>query len=76
VSVSLDRISTNQELMDMMFDMKFAVTGADEPMVSKMDEIVFVMEDVDAASSVVYVQQHTPRALVGHEQLPSNKFTD
>ena len=28
----------------MMFDMKFAVTGADEPMVSKMDEIVFVME--------------------------------
>ena len=56
MSVSLDRISTNQELMDMMFDMKFAVTGADEPMVSKMDEIVFVMEDVDAASSVVCVR--------------------
>mmetsp|Transcript_9528 Transcript_9528/g.24555 ORF Transcript_9528/g.24555 Transcript_9528/m.24555 type:complete len:748 (+) Transcript_9528:52-2295(+) len=59
VSVSLDRISTNQELMDMMFDMKFAVVGADEPMVSKMDEIVFVMEDVDAASSVVYAREGT-----------------
>lgn len=40
----------------MMFDMKFAVAGADEPMVSKMDEIVFVMEDVDAASSVVFAR--------------------
>merc|ERR1719262_1530708 len=31
VAVSLEKVRTNQELMDMMFDLSFSVRGEDEP---------------------------------------------
>ena len=37
-----------------MFDLVFAVPGEDEAVRMRFDNIVFVMEDVDAASKVVY----------------------
>eukprot|EP00041_Stephanoeca_diplocostata_P018672 m.392766 g.392766 ORF g.392766 m.392766 type:complete len:799 (-) comp21085_c0_seq1:478-2874(-) len=77
VSVSLDRIGTNQELMDMMFDNRFNVMNEDEPMVSKMDEIVFVMEDVDAASSVVYARDGAnPSVAMPHSNVVASKEED
>lgn len=57
VSVSLEKIKTNQELTDMMFDLAFSVQGEDEPIRMKFDEVVFVMEDVDCASKVVYARK-------------------
>ena len=54
VDVPLTKVKTNQELFDKMFDLVFAVPGDDEAVRMRFDNIVFVMEDVDAASKVVY----------------------
>lgn len=54
VSVNLARIETNQELMDIMLDQKYAVEGEDLPVKLPFSKTVFVMEDVDAACSVVH----------------------
>eukprot|EP01047_Picozoa_sp_COSAG01_P090319 COSAG01_NODE_22198_length_867_cov_1.466146_1_plen_243_part_10 len=53
VSVPLGRLKTNQELMDCIFDQSFRVPGEDMPIKLDFGKVVFVMEDVDAASSVV-----------------------
>ena len=39
-----------KELMDMMFDLSYSVSGEDEPFKMKFNEVIFVMEDVDCAS--------------------------
>ena len=54
VSISLSRIETNQELMDIVFDQSFAVKGEDMPIKLSFKDIIFVMEDVDAASPIVH----------------------
>jgi len=56
VDVPISKVKTNQELFDIMFDLVFAVPGEDEALRMKFDNIVFVMEDVDAASKVVYAR--------------------
>lgn len=53
VNVPLARIATNQELMDIMFDQQYAVLGDDVPIKLGFKDVIFVMEDVDAASKVV-----------------------
>lgn len=53
VTIPLSRIETNQELMDIMFDQSFPVRGEDMPVKLSFKDVIFVMEDVDAASSVV-----------------------
>jgi chaperone BCS1 len=57
ISVNLAKVKTNQELMDLFFDMVFPVRGSDVPLKLKFSQVVFVMEDVDAASSVVYARK-------------------
>ena len=67
VSIPLPQIKTNQELMECMYDPIFRTIGIDENQIPTrlgLDEIIFVMEDVDCASSVVqtrrnYQQFHT-----------------
>lgn len=53
VSIPLARIETNQELMDIVFDQTFAVKGEDIPLKHSFKDVIFVMEDVDAASPIV-----------------------
>ncbi|DAZ95414.1 TPA: hypothetical protein N0F65_006304, partial [Lagenidium giganteum] len=53
VTISLSKIKTNQELMDAIFDLRFKVRDMDSPMTMSFKDIVFVMEDIDAASTVV-----------------------
>ncbi|KAL3657808.1 hypothetical protein V7S43_017189 [Phytophthora oleae] len=53
VNISLGKVKTNQELMDAMFDLRYAVDGLDLPVRMGFKDIVFVMEDIDCASSVV-----------------------
>ena len=69
VSVPLSKIKTNQELMDVMFDQSFKVVNTlksnddddnDMPIPLNFAKIIFVMEDVDAASSVV--QRRAPKS--------------
>eukprot|EP00927_Polykrikos_kofoidii_P077524 TRINITY_DN74460_c0_g1_i1.p1 TRINITY_DN74460_c0_g1~~TRINITY_DN74460_c0_g1_i1.p1 ORF type:complete len:615 (-),score=126.06 TRINITY_DN74460_c0_g1_i1:303-2147(-) len=54
VDVPLTKIRTNQELFDIMFDLQFKCEGEDDITRLAFDDAVFVLEDVDAASSVVY----------------------
>lgn len=56
VSIPLSRIETNQELMDIVFDQAFAVKGEDMPIKLSFKDIIFVMEDVDAASPIVHAR--------------------
>mmetsp|Transcript_18010 Transcript_18010/g.38408 ORF Transcript_18010/g.38408 Transcript_18010/m.38408 type:complete len:588 (+) Transcript_18010:3-1766(+) len=71
VSVPLSKIKTNQELMDVMFDQSFRCVNTSK---SKNDDdseisvaltfkkVIFVMEDVDAASKVVQRRAPKPEA--------------
>lgn len=56
VSVNLAKVKTNEELMDLFFDLVFPVKGAEFPLTLNFENVVFVMEDIDAASKVVYAR--------------------
>ncbi|KXZ51383.1 hypothetical protein GPECTOR_12g345 [Gonium pectorale] len=54
ISVPLSKIATNQELMDIVFDNKLQIQNSSDSAISlPFNKTIFVMEDVDAASSVV-----------------------
>ena len=53
VNVPISRITTNSELMDVFFDQRYHVHGVDVPVKMGFKDVIFVMEDVDAASKVV-----------------------
>jgi DNA polymerase III delta prime subunit len=57
VSIPLARIETNQELMDIVFDQSFAVKGEDMPIKLSFKDVIFVMEDLDAASPIVHSRE-------------------
>jgi chaperone BCS1 len=54
INIPLSRLTTNQQLMDLMYDLKLAVVGQDTAAALTFDDVVFVMEDVDAASHIVH----------------------
>lgn len=56
VSVNLAQVKTNEELMDLFNDLVFPVRGAELPLALNFENVVFVMEDIDAASKVVYAR--------------------
>ncbi|KAJ0390162.1 hypothetical protein P43SY_011755 [Pythium insidiosum] len=62
VSISLAKIKTNQELMDSMFDLRYKVDGLDLPVKMTFEDVVFVMEDIDCASSVVNAREPAARS--------------
>ena len=53
VSIPLAKIKTNQELMDMILDQRFAVAGEDLDIRLRFQNTIFVMEDVDCANKIV-----------------------
>lgn len=57
VSVNLARLETNRQLMDVLFDLVFPVEDGEFPLKMHFEEIIFVMEDIDAASKVVYARE-------------------
>ncbi|CAM9104163.1 unnamed protein product, partial [Ectocarpus fasciculatus] len=70
VSISLSRIETNQELMDIVFDQSFLIKGEDMPIKLGFKDIIFVMEDVDAASPIVHARS------VGEKDEETEKTSD
>jgi len=52
INIPLAQIKTNQMLMDIFYDLKLKVDGHDTPQYQFKD-ILFVIEDVDAASKIV-----------------------
>ncbi|CAN0083822.1 unnamed protein product, partial [Ectocarpus sp. 8 AP-2014] len=61
VNVPLGRIKTNQELMDIVFDQRFPVVGEELPVTLGFENVIFVMEDVDAASPIVQSRERSKR---------------
>jgi len=53
VSVPLGKISTNKELMSLFYDQKYNIAGEHVPIKLGFKDVIYVMEDVDAASRVV-----------------------
>jgi hypothetical protein len=53
VNVPLSKVSTNSELMSIFFDRSYHVEGASVPVKMNFKDVIFVMEDVDAASKIV-----------------------
>jgi SpoVK/Ycf46/Vps4 family AAA+-type ATPase len=53
VNVPLSKVSTNSELMSIFFDRKYQVEGAYVSVKLGFKDVIFVMEDVDAASKIV-----------------------
>eukprot|EP00752_Nemacystus_decipiens_P016296 g14573.t1 len=53
IQVPLGRIKTNQDLMNIMFDQSFRVVKEELPVNLKHENVIYVFEDVDAASKIV-----------------------
>lgn len=53
VSIPLAQIKTNQELMNVMYDLRLKVEGVDSAPQLAFKDVIFVIEDIDAASKVV-----------------------
>lgn len=53
VNISLSKIETNSELMSLFFDQKYSVDGEPVPLRLGFNDVIFVLEDVDAGSEVV-----------------------
>ncbi|CAM9298105.1 unnamed protein product, partial [Scytosiphon promiscuus] len=53
VQVPLGLIKTNQDLMNIMFDQSFAVAKQELAVSLKHEDVIFVFEDVDAATRIV-----------------------
>lgn len=47
--------------MDIVFDQKFAVVGEELPVSLGFENVIFVMEDVDAASPIVQSRDRSKR---------------
>ena len=76
ISIPLGRIKTNQELFDAVFDMKYGVADADVPVRLTFKQTVFVLEDVDAASSVVLKRSSSTPEPVAPAPAPAEKDGD
>eukprot|EP00934_Nitzschia_sp_Nitz4_P006844 Nitzschia sp. Nitz4//scaffold67_size101165//54792//56993//NITZ4_004530-RA/size101165-processed-gene-0.59-mRNA-1//-1//CDS//3329556477//6834//frame0 len=53
VNVPLSRVNTNSELMSVFFDRRYNVEGSYVPVKLGFKDVIYVMEDCDAASKVV-----------------------
>lgn len=53
VNVPLTKVSTNSELMSIFFDRSYHVEGASVSVKMNFKDVIFVMEDIDAASKIV-----------------------
>eukprot|EP00547_Thalassionema_nitzschioides_P015688 CAMPEP_0194231670 /NCGR_PEP_ID=MMETSP0158-20130606/322_1 /TAXON_ID=33649 /ORGANISM="Thalassionema nitzschioides, Strain L26-B" /LENGTH=732 /DNA_ID=CAMNT_0038964325 /DNA_START=71 /DNA_END=2269 /DNA_ORIENTATION=+ len=53
VNVPLSKVTTNSELMSIFFDKRYEILGESVPVKLGMKDVIFVMEDVDAASKLV-----------------------
>jgi len=64
VSVPLAKITTNQELYDIMFDLKYPSSG-DDGVADKyaFEKVLFLLEDIDAATDIVKHRVDTGTAL-------------
>jgi len=76
VSVPLAKIETNQQLMDIMFEQKFKISGEDLPIKLSFNDTIFVMEDVDCASRIVHRRVPESKDAESDQTIPSDQSMD
>ena len=67
VNVPLNRIKTNHDLYSIMFDQKVLLVGSATEKKLSHDKVVFVMEDIDAETSIVQKRSSVIPAKVEEE---------
>ena len=75
INIPLARLSTNQQLMDLMYDLKLSVAGQDMAIQLSFKDVIFVMEDVDAASSIVHRREPEPKPAAAAEAATAPRTT-
>ncbi|CEM31946.1 unnamed protein product [Vitrella brassicaformis CCMP3155] len=71
VTISLEKIKTNQQLMDLFFDLVFPVQNDWRENRFKFHEVIFVMEDIDCASEVVYARKGAKKYKNAKKTMPA-----
>ncbi|GBG29193.1 26S proteasome regulatory subunit 10B [Hondaea fermentalgiana] len=61
VSINLGAIRTNEELQQAMMDCSYDVPGEDMSVSLQFKDVIFLLEDVDAATKVVHRRSNTAR---------------
>ena len=80
VSISLEKIHTNQELLGILYDRVYEVNGRDVSFAPRFNEIVFVIEDIDAMGNIVEkrnkasIEPDQPLGAVDGKTAPVTKF--
>jgi chaperone BCS1 len=74
VIVPLSCISSNQEFFDFMFRDSFEVEGLDFPVKLSLDQIIFVIEEIDCAAPIVL--KRTEKKRTDHHSDQENKEFD
>ncbi|GBG29191.1 ATP-dependent zinc metalloprotease FtsH-like [Hondaea fermentalgiana] len=54
VSINLGAIRTNEDLQRAMIDCRYSVPGEDMPVSLQFKDVIFLLEDVDAATKIVH----------------------
>jgi chaperone BCS1 len=72
LDVPLAKICTNQELFDLMYDLVFRCEDEDDAIRMTFADVVFVLEDIDAASSVVYSRRDSDPIALPSEAVVSD----
>lgn len=54
INVPIAKVEKNSQLQSIFYDRRFRVTGQDVPIELDYPDVIYVMEDVDAASKVVH----------------------
>lgn len=73
VNVPLSKISTNTELMSIFHDKSYAIQGSSMSIRMDFKDVIFVMEDVDAATNIVKRRDGRNTAPADGVSLPTPK---
>mmetsp|Transcript_4142 Transcript_4142/g.8985 ORF Transcript_4142/g.8985 Transcript_4142/m.8985 type:complete len:639 (+) Transcript_4142:126-2042(+) len=73
ISINLGAIRTNEELQRAMIDCRYSVSGEDMPVTLKYENVIFLLEDVDAATKIVH--RRAP-AKVNRNRRPSGEANE
>jgi len=76
VQIPLDRIKSNTQLMKVFFNKRYQATGSGEPMDLDFKDVIFVLEDVDAATDVVLKRKTVRKQQVRGNSGTTNGSTD
>ncbi len=68
ISIQLDKINTNQELMDLFFNNKISVSGLDNCISLKTKDVIYILEDIDCTTDIVLDRNNKDYKIIEKEE--------